>query len=311
MNRRGFFTLFGLLSLAIAGLLWGAAAYSVNHVRQYEARLEAAWSRQSHDALWTFARLSRRSLIRGDRDALEAMALLMTDVRAFFVQIVVGDEEILLVTRETGVPDFAPLPWMRFGADGIATVTSDQAIHDVAVAIESADGEARTVGYTRIGFDRAPVASVVQARARALTAANLGLACALVGAFALIIWRQRRRIARTASTEKSEDAPPLRIDEATKRVWIHGEPVRLTPKQFAMLSILASQPGRVYADDELVEAIWPNSPYASSSDVKQCIYTLRKRLGTVCEDPAYVIVNVQGYGYKLSMPAFERVLRTS
>ena len=311
MNRRGCIILYGLLSLAVAGLLWGAAVRSVNHVRQYEARLDAAWSRQSHDALWTFARLSRRSLIRGDRDALEAMALLMTDVRAFFVQIVVGDEEILLVTRETGVPEFESLPWMRFGADGMATVTSDQAILDVAVPIESADGQARTVGYTRIGFDRAPVAGAVQGRAGTLTAANVGLACVLVGALALIIRRQRRRTLRSATAEMSEGAPPLRIDEATKRVWIHGEPVRLTPKQFAMLSILASQPERVYADDELVKAVWPSSPYASSSDVKQCIYTLRKRLGTVCEDPACVIVNVQGYGYKLSMPAFERVLRTS
>ena len=76
----------------------------------------------------------------------------------------------------------------------------------------------------------------------------------------------------------------------------------LTLKQFELLLLLAEIPGRVLSDGDILAGVWPESPYADSRDVKQCIYTLRRRLERVLERPSDVVVNVKGYGYKLVPP---------
>ena len=97
----------------------------------------------------------------------------------------------------------------------------------------------------------------------------------------------------------------LRVDPVSKTVSVRGQPVDLTPKQFALLYLLAEVPGRVLRDDDILDSVWPDSAYANSRDVKQCVYTLRRRLGRVVESPSDVVVNVKGYGYKLVPPRDE------
>jgi len=78
-----------------------------------------------------------------------------------------------------------------------------------------------------------------------------------------------------------------------------GHPLQLTPKQFALLSVLASEPGRVFAEAEILQAAWPDSLYADARDIKQYVYLLRRRLAQIRSDGRDVIVTVPGFGYRL------------
>ncbi len=41
----------------------------------------------------------------------------------------------------------------------------------------------------------------------------------------------------------NDDAGPLRIDRRARRVWLHGDEVELTPKEFDLLALLTEEPG--------------------------------------------------------------------
>ncbi len=97
----------------------------------------------------------------------------------------------------------------------------------------------------------------------------------------------------------------LRVDPISKTVSVRGQPVDLTPKQFALLHLLAEVPGCVLSDGDILTAVWPGSAYANSRDVKQCIYSLRQRLAKVHPQPSRIVTNVKGYGYKLVPPGDE------
>lgn len=75
--------------------------------------------------------------------------------------------------------------------------------------------------------------------------------------------------------------------------------IDLTPKQAALLRLLISEPGRAFADAEILKHVWKASPYANSSDVKQQIYLIRKRLRCAGLDASAILATVAGVGYKL------------
>lgn len=93
-------------------------------------------------------------------------------------------------------------------------------------------------------------------------------------------------------------AGSLEIDDERKAVRLRGQPVDLSPKEYELLKLLASQPGRVFSDQEILARVWPEGSLASASDVKRYIHLLRRK---VEDDPANpgLIVTVRGFGYKL------------
>jgi len=48
----------------------------------------------------------------------------------------------------------------------------------------------------------------------------------------------------------------LRIDVTGFRVYVRGDETELTPKEFELLRVFATHPGKVYSRDELLERIW-------------------------------------------------------
>ena len=92
---------------------------------------------------------------------------------------------------------------------------------------------------------------------------------------------------------------PLEIDDQRKEVRLRGERVELSPKEYELLKLLASEPGRVFSDREILERVWPEGSLASSTDVKRYIHLLRRK---VEEDPKQpkLILTVKGFGYKLA-----------
>ena len=103
----------------------------------------------------------------------------------------------------------------------------------------------------------------------------------------------------------------LVIDESAKTVSLDGKSVRLTPKQYALLSLLCSDAGRVFSEEEILQVVWAESDYADSKDVKQYIYLLRQRLAEASDSGAMLVVNVPGFGYKIEYPQVEGDLTKS
>ncbi|MCS6937294.1 MAG: winged helix-turn-helix domain-containing protein [Candidatus Bipolaricaulota bacterium] len=100
-------------------------------------------------------------------------------------------------------------------------------------------------------------------------------------------------------TEQPErPAEPLRIDDLSKRVFVNGSEIKLSPKEYELLRLLASEPGRVFSNEEILRAVWAGRQWATAQDVKQYIYFLRKKIEADPEQPRYIIT-VRGFGYKL------------
>ncbi len=91
----------------------------------------------------------------------------------------------------------------------------------------------------------------------------------------------------------------LFIDDKGKTVKIRGETVSLSPKEYELLQLLALEPGRVFADREIIEHLWPGSSFARPSDVQKYIYLLRKKVERDPQNPE-IVLTVRGFGYKLA-----------
>ncbi len=164
---------------------------------------------------------------------------------------------------------------------------------DVVVPCTVLTPDRGTTGYIRIGIDASSV--VIRIRTAALIAAVIGLFfdVFVLGTFFLLL---RRTPVSAGNGRNVLEYGPLRIDETDRSVTLSGELIPLPPKQYALLRLLASKAGRVFSEKEILAAVWPDSAYADSKDVKQCVYLLRRRLGK----GGKMIVNVPGFGYKLA-----------
>lgn len=90
----------------------------------------------------------------------------------------------------------------------------------------------------------------------------------------------------------------IEIDERVKSVTINGEPISLSPKEFYLLALLASDLGRVYTTEEIIAELWGSDCRATGADVKQYVYQLRSKIEHDPHSPRW-IQNVKGFGYKL------------
>lgn len=85
----------------------------------------------------------------------------------------------------------------------------------------------------------------------------------------------------------------LVINFAKKVVMAGNEDVRLSPKEFGILSMLAKSPGRIFSREEILAEVWHGDSYVLDRTVDVHIARVRRKLGT----KAYHIQNRQGYGY--------------
>jgi DNA-binding response OmpR family regulator len=107
------------------------------------------------------------------------------------------------------------------------------------------------------------------------------------------------RRAGAAPKEGPIEVGPLVIDDKSKTVRVRGEMVSLSPKEYELLLLLASQRGRVFSDREIIDHLWPGSSFARPGDVQKYIYLLRKRIERDPQNPE-LILTVRGFGYKLA-----------
>ncbi|XOQ25133.1 MAG: Stage 0 sporulation A-like protein [Mitsuokella multacida] len=92
---------------------------------------------------------------------------------------------------------------------------------------------------------------------------------------------------------------PLRIDFSSYQVCLHDEPVALTPKEYELLKLLVTNPGRAFSRDELLERIWGYEYYGDTRTVDVHIRHLRAKLAAAPE-VSDAIETIRGVGYRFT-----------
>ena len=90
----------------------------------------------------------------------------------------------------------------------------------------------------------------------------------------------------------------LTINKDNHKVTVYDEEVKLTPIEFDILYLLASNPGKVFSTDEIFEKVWNEKVYEANNTVMVHIRRLR---GKMKEDTREnkIITTVWGVGYKI------------
>jgi DNA-binding response OmpR family regulator len=89
---------------------------------------------------------------------------------------------------------------------------------------------------------------------------------------------------------------PLSLDPLARQVWLHGEPLPLSKKEFALLRALAADPTRVFTREELLRGVWGFKSVGATRTLDSHASRLRTKLSSRGEK---FVVNVWGVGYRL------------
>jgi DNA-binding response OmpR family regulator len=108
----------------------------------------------------------------------------------------------------------------------------------------------------------------------------------------------RRRGPGPAAPGAVLEAGPLRIDVPARRVWLAGDEVALTAKEFDLLAYLAAGPGVVHRRSEILEHVWDTHWYGPTKTIDAHVASVRRKLG----DPRWIEA-VRGVGFRLEVPA--------
>ncbi|MCK6549038.1 response regulator transcription factor [Myxococcota bacterium] len=86
----------------------------------------------------------------------------------------------------------------------------------------------------------------------------------------------------------------LEIDPAAHKALVHGTELALTPIEFKLLLLLASNPGRAYSRERLLGEVWGITAEVTTRTVDTHVKRLREKLGPLGE----LIETVRGVGYR-------------
>jgi len=110
-----------------------------------------------------------------------------------------------------------------------------------------------------------------------------------------------KAISERAAPDRHEGSTVLRgadleVDTERHRVLRSGQPVALTPTEFAILVTLLREPGRVMSARHIVAAVWGPEFMEETGYIRRYVWHLRQKLEVDAGRPRY-IVNERGVGY--------------
>ena len=109
------------------------------------------------------------------------------------------------------------------------------------------------------------------------------------------IWAVARRAGAHATPDLNvQRLGRLEIDHRSRVVRVDERIVTCTPKEYAILELLAFDPGSLVTRHELVDKVWGSNWYGTTKMIDVHIASLRKKLGR-----SVLIETVRGVGYRL------------
>ncbi|MDR1509875.1 MAG: response regulator transcription factor [Synergistaceae bacterium] len=107
-----------------------------------------------------------------------------------------------------------------------------------------------------------------------------------------------RRYARKSPEEL--DLGNLKLNTESRRAFFGGKDLLLTPKEFAILKLLAQNMNRYIHADEIYKVVWTMEPMDDLRAVRQKIYCIRKKLSQ-CEGLEAEIESERYGGYRMTI----------
>jgi DNA-binding response OmpR family regulator len=115
----------------------------------------------------------------------------------------------------------------------------------------------------------------------------------------------RELLARIRAVTRRAARPPepprptsrLAVDRRTRRAHLDGRELELTPKEFDLLDLLASDAGAAITRERILDEVWDTNWYGPTKTIDVHVAALRRKLG----DPAW-IETVRGIGFRFVEP---------
>lgn len=206
---------------------------------------------------------------------------------------------------EIHIPQLIILDWMLPGMDGMAVCRSLRQNYLMPIIMLTARAEEidRVLGL-EVGADdyvtkpfsiRELMARVRAILRRVELDSRMGTIPSIPGC-----------IDSTTSTNQTQQSLPttppivhgsLRIEPTRRIVTLDDEEIELTPKEFDLLVLFTSHPGRAFSREFLLEHIWGYEYDGFDRTVDSHIMRLRKKLGILNDK----IVTVWGVGYRFTV----------
>ena len=223
------------------------------------------------------------------------------------VLVVEDEEDIAFPLVRTLEREGYHVTWVETGSDALAELAPDaQPAADVVIldlGLGDMDGldvcrEARSAG-----FDGGIM--IVTARAGELdrvVGLDYGADDYLAKPFGLAELQARVRalLRRTGGRSTPVAGGGLRIDVAAHRVYTQDREIPLTGKEFEVLSLLASQRGKVVPRERLMAEVWDENWFGSTKTLDVTIGRLRSKLEAAAVTDK--VVAVRGVGFRLEGP---------
>ena len=227
---------------------------------------------------------ARQKILIVDDDSNIADLISLYLMKDCYETRIVGDGEAALAAVNTFEPDLILLDLMLPGMDGYQVCREVRSSKDIPIIMLSAKGEIfdKVLGlemgaddYMEKPFDSKELVARVKAVLRR--------------------YHQQQNAAVTESSDKIVSYPDLTINLTNYSVTYMGEQIDMPPKELELLYCLASNPGRVFTREQLLDQILGYEYVGDTRTVDVHIKRIREKLH---DNEDFKISTIWGIGYK-------------
>jgi DNA-binding response OmpR family regulator len=118
------------------------------------------------------------------------------------------------------------------------------------------------------------------------------------------ILRRVEAIQKEIGSEVDISVSDLSIEASKRKVSLKGERIELTPKEFDLLHLLASHPGKTYTREQLLNILWGYQYNGYEHTVNSHINRLRSKIEPDISNPKYILTS-WGVGYRFNEEIIE------
>ena len=113
------------------------------------------------------------------------------------------------------------------------------------------------------------------------------------------ILRRVESIQKEIGTDSDISVGEIVIEVNKRKVTLNGNRIELTPKEFDLLHLLASHPGKIYTREQLLNILWGYQYNGYEHTVNSHINRLRSKIEPNISDPKYILTS-WGVGYRFN-----------
>ena len=113
------------------------------------------------------------------------------------------------------------------------------------------------------------------------------------------ILRRVEAIQKEIGNDSNISVSDLSIEASKRKVTLKGDRIELTPKEFDLLHLLASHPGKTYTREQLLNILWGYQYNGYEHTVNSHINRLRSKIEPDISKPKYILTS-WGVGYRFN-----------